>query len=864
MGNIISESNEQELNRAQLGDWEIVGLSGVTGTHAALLHTSQVIFFTRPEEPSHKWNNLDNGLPGDNQLPSCTRDACAPDVTLSAVVEISGPNAFKPVPVQVTHNPFCAGQAFLADGRLLVAGGDKKQEATWPRAPKGTRYGLNSLRVFTPHEGSTGEWKSIGKISSSRWYPTCTLLPDGRVFLISGSLDDQEVFNNQNPTCEVIPPLPGGPQYLPFLAEAWPYHSYPFVFVLPDGRLFVFAKDSAYYLTLKEDAFARERWHVEDGPKLTGQPAKHYPNTATAVLLPLLPEKDYAAEVLLMGGGGANIYRYDGQFDIDAVNSCFRLDVDTPGAQWRCAAHMKHRRVMPDAVLLPDGAVLVVNGVSKGFGGGNAANGTALPENAVTEAELYDPVNNEWKQVAVATCTRLYHSTALLLPDATVLVAGSDQQVHNRGLPANACAGLSDIECEAVRNRHYARGYEYRLEVFSPPYLFKGIPRPVIESVQGRIRYGEGFDIQVQNLPEMRQDDLKVALLRPGSVTHCNNTGQRHVGLKILRKSDTHLTIEAPPDSTLAPPGYYMLFLLHQGVPSVAPFVQLILEPSDKAANPAPSGKVNPRPPSDRLALWLRADTGIVADASSLVSSWADLSGQGNDVFSIAEQDIPLPIITGVQRPRWVQNELNGHAVVRFYLVFDEVRWTQVWGTCLESGNKRFLPGSDPYTVFLVTHPWPPGHGIEGMGGRGDLVGWGNFNQPDSNAYVGLRLGPGPRDRDLPLKPGNASITSYWKDVWRFGNDATDPLVPLSRAVLLEASFDGAFLRLRMNGSLIKEDRDQDKNIGDGPVMIGRNGARNGAFFRGDIAEILMYDRAMDDQERTVIQGYLRTRYALW
>jgi hypothetical protein len=846
MNDIMSESDEQIPDPARVGQWECVGRSGVVGTHAALLHTGQVVFFTRPEDPSHKWNDLNNGLPGDNQIPTCEPPpaACNRDVTLSAIVNISDPDAFNPVPVRVEHNPFCSGQTFLADGRLLVAGGDKKHAARYDRAPEGTQYGLNSLRVFTPEEGKPGAWKYTGRISSSRWYPTCTLLPDGRVFIISGSLDDQEPYNNQNPTCEMIPPLAGGPQYLPFLAEAWPYHSYPFVFVLPSGALFVFLKDSAYYLRLNRDGFGRERWAVENGPKLTGQPAKSYPNTATAVLLPLLPDKNYAAEALVIGGGGVNIYTHWRNFQLDAVKSCFRLDIDKPGAQWRCAAPMKNARVMPDSVLLPDGTVLAVNGVAKGFGGGNAADGAALPEHAVTEAELYDPARNNWEPMAKATYTRLYHSTALLLPDARVLIAGSDQQVHNEEFPP----GLPEDEL----NRRRARAYEYHLEVFSPPYLFrKDTPRPVVESVRERIRYGERFDIQVQNLSGMNQDDLKVALVRPGAVTHSNNTTQRHVGLRIVNKSDTHLTVEAPPNGNVAPAGYYMLFLLHRGVPSVAPFVQLVIEPSDKAA-----GSKLPR---DGMAVWLRADTGIITDADGLVESWADLSGRGNNVFlkpTVGTVEPPRP-------PKWMQNELNGHAVVRFYLVFGKNDWGKVFGAALESKNRQFMPGPGAYTVFMVTHPWPPGHGIEGRGGRADLIGWGNFDNPNSNAYVALRLGPGPRDVDLPKRPGNASITSYWRDEWRFGNDATDPLVPLSRAVLLGTDFDGQFVSVRMNGNVVKRDLDQGKNTGAGPLTIGQNGVR-GAFFRGDIAEVLVYDRTLTDGERRAVEEYLRYRYAIW
>jgi hypothetical protein len=388
-------SPAQKLEAPTKGAWHTVGLSGVVGIHAALLPTSQVMFFARPEYKSHRYNDkIINGLAGDiNRQPS------APDVTLSTIIDISRCPPYNPDAVHVEHNPFCAGHTFLPDGRLLIAGGDKKKSTPLPAdpgTPDNTQYGLNKLRVFNHNEKELdNRWQSIGNISGNRWYPTCTLLHDGRVFIISGSIDDMQNTNNQIPTCETIPAMKGGPQYLHFLVEAWPYHSYPFVFQVPSESLFVFSKDSAYFLELKEDVFGRERWVVENGPKLIDQPAKHYPNNATEVLLPLLPDrdpkKDYAAEVLLIGGGGKNIYSHwvntkipgiGHAWEVTAEKKCFKLKVypDVPDTEWQPVESMNNERIMPDAVLLPDGNVLVVNGGKKGFSGGNAGTGPALPK----------------------------------------------------------------------------------------------------------------------------------------------------------------------------------------------------------------------------------------------------------------------------------------------------------------------------------------------------------------------------------------------------------------------------------------------------------------------------------------------------
>jgi hypothetical protein len=204
-----------------------------------------VLFFARPEQVAHARSTLDNGLPGDQDAEPQDRD-----LTLSTIIDLTGSLKFKPRPLTIEHNPFCAGFTFLPDGCLLVAGGDKKSDK-YDRVPPGVREGRNSLRLFVPRGGATGtgEWQSIGRISDARWYPTCTLLPDGRVFLVGGYLDDMTVANNQNPTCETIPARAAGPQYLSLLVDAWPYDAYPFIYTLPSGEMFLFAKDRAHFLS---------------------------------------------------------------------------------------------------------------------------------------------------------------------------------------------------------------------------------------------------------------------------------------------------------------------------------------------------------------------------------------------------------------------------------------------------------------------------------------------------------------------------------------------------------------------------------------------------------------------------------------
>ena len=110
------------------------------------------------------------------------------------------------------------------------------------------------------------------------------------------------------------------------------------------------------------------------------------------------------------------------------------------------------------------------------------------------------------------------------------------------------------------------------MEVFSPPYLFAG-PRPTVTAAPGTMSYASTFTITTPDAPGI----ASVALMRPGSVTHHTDAGQRYVRLGIAATAAGSITVNTPPDGRLAPPGFYMVFILNAaGVPSQARWVQLV------------------------------------------------------------------------------------------------------------------------------------------------------------------------------------------------------------------------------------------------------------------------------------------------
>ena len=504
-----------------MGSWELLAEdSQVAAVHAALMPNGEVVYYSGNTGPT---------IPAETRIWNPTlREVRSP------------PNAPE-------TDLFCSGLAVVFDGRLLVVGGTAKYSA----GPGDPWFGSRAAYRLDP----LGGWERVGDMAFGRWCPSAVSLPDGRVLVVSGE-GGEEVGGGRTLQAEIYNPF-GGWEVLPESANRL-LPLYPRLHVLPTGEV-AFAGQGAATAILNPDSRAwreiaaaeavipigggsgpasggrgarRGRGRSQDGRPgrrrrgdgaREARPQRHpgheeppdsvgpWPDDLSVLVGPA-----QAMRVLNACGGSP------------ATAEARIIDFGEPEPAWRPIAPMHHPRWFPNSALLPDGRLFVV-------GGGRFNNG-----GPVMEPEIFDPATETWSLDVPMVVPRLYHSTALLLPDGRVWVAGTDG--------------------------------ETRMEVYSPDYLFLG-ERPLLFAAPESVAYGQGFSI-----PMLGAEDVADAcFIRLSAVTHAFNMGQRYVPLAAHASGPELLDVTAPSDPNLAPPGHYMLFIRNgAGVPAVAPIIQLV------------------------------------------------------------------------------------------------------------------------------------------------------------------------------------------------------------------------------------------------------------------------------------------------
>lgn len=494
---------------------------GVMPVHAALLRTGELLLFSGRLEGS--------ALPYDSWLWN-------PDQPTNTATRQPFPprNPANPAVWPNVDDLFCSHHVVLEDGRLLVVGGAGALE-------EGDARGIRVVYIFDPDADAMARqprWQRQSiDMTEGRWYPTAVMLADGRVVVMSGRRQDGAIAQ----TVEVLGPPNYAPQTaaLPSGAERR-FPIYPGLHLVRGGRVFHTGTNWRYEapavgtvaLQVTGATGAWNDWGVN--PIVVDR------EEGMSVLLP--PAQD--GKILLLGGTRWFNFTSNRGNQLSAMSSSSEprsaeiLDTQASPPRWTrigtaAAPPLRFPRINVNAVLLPDGTVFVVGG-HDGFKG--------APHTPSNQAEIYDPVANAFTPVATMTRERQYHSVALLLPDGRVFCGGGS---------------LSDWT------------NQMDMEFYEPPYFFNPddslAARPTITSIAGndgppdQIAYGRQFIINTPNAGDIR----RVVLMRPGAPTHHTDSDQRYVPLEFVPGPGVNqLTVAVASDPSVAPPGYYLLWIV--------------------------------------------------------------------------------------------------------------------------------------------------------------------------------------------------------------------------------------------------------------------------------------------------------------
>jgi hypothetical protein len=415
----------------------------------------------------------------------------------------------------VTNKPvhlFCSAHTLLADGRVFFAGGHDGFVGGFAR-------GIFDATIYDPFNDT---WQALPKMQFARWYPTVHVTPEGEVVIMSGT--DETATNTISKYIEVYTPHKDGSWTRRTLDVsqdeadndlAHLHFIYPKMFHVPDGRIFVLGTAGlTWWLDLKQEGTPNV-W--TQGPRTNASQSRNDYGTATMV--------DSTTVVLIGGGGGSS----PGTVWGTPQSSVELLDLSQPNPRWHLADPLPGNlgRRHHNATTLPGGEILVTGGTSSGR---NELAG------AVHEAMIFRhwaPAGSQWQVLSAAENPRLYHSTALLLPNGEVFTGGMGQRPP---------VGTYDM---------------WNYEIFHPMYMGQKV-RPTVTAPATEWDYGQ----QIVLNATAPGDIFRVVLMKPGSVTHTMDENGRRIPLRFRTDSGSRVIVETPTNMNTAPPGDYLLFVV--------------------------------------------------------------------------------------------------------------------------------------------------------------------------------------------------------------------------------------------------------------------------------------------------------------
>ncbi len=495
------------------GTWSLGQNTTVIAIHAALTYTGKIFYY------AGSGNCIDNE---NGPYPGRLLDP-----TTGVETSLATPDDL-----------FCAGAAQLPNGNILFVGGTILYDTDVNNC-NGQFHGASAAYEF---DVPTGTLIKQTPMAHGRWYPTLITLPSGNVIVVSGN-DEYgsynklaELYNSSSkswtiqydPTSndtycvgagQTACPGAGSPCYGgPNQGVSFQMSLYPRMYLMPSGLVFTSGQQQNTNL-----------WDPSSGAwthgNLTSQTFRDY---GTSVLLPLQNTTSERGKVMIVGGSTTGTTAATVVVEIEDFNQG-----TSTSPVLRTVASLNYGRKFILPIILPNGKVAVFGGTSQGN------------TNYVYIPEMFDPENEAqgWVTLPAATVGRTYHGVSLLLPDGSVWTASSTP---------HSCTN------------------EYRTEIFKPAYF--SATRPTISGTPIVGDYGQSITIPTPNPSSIS----RVSLVGLGAATHHFDTNVRLIWLQITGTSSNSITVSAPLNANLAPPGYYMIHVLDSSlVPSVAQIIKI-------------------------------------------------------------------------------------------------------------------------------------------------------------------------------------------------------------------------------------------------------------------------------------------------
>ncbi|GLJ08370.1 hypothetical protein SUGI_0087410 [Cryptomeria japonica] len=518
------------------GSWELLlENAGISSMHSVLLHTNRVLMYDRQGRgPSNisrtdpACSNAPRPLPFDSE---CWSHSVEYDIATNTVR-----------PLHLVTDTWCSSGAVLSDGTVIQTGGFGD--------------GGNMTRIFKPCTDQTCDWveSTTEKLIFKRWYASNQILPDNRIIIVGGLVAYSYEFYPKKSGKDF--------EYLNFIwqtiTKGEDNNLYPFVHLSSDGNLFIFANNESILVDYKTNQLLRTF------PQMPGGGARNYPSTGSSVMLPLdFADNFTRVEIMICGGTPlGNFIKADKQkVYLKGLNNCGRIEITSEIPVWQME-DMPGPRLMADMIILPTGEILLINGAELGSAGWQDA------RNPVLNPWLYRPAQSAGNRFTVldpSSIPRMYHSTANLLPDGRILVAGSN--------PNDYYNFADDVFSKT----------ELRVEAYSPYYLNQqnNLVRPSVKSVQQfeAIPYASTFQVQFTVGGTLSQD-LRFHVYAPPFNTHSVSMSQRMLSLAatpVAKENGFYsVFLTAPPNSVAAPSGYYLLYVVNGGIPSQGQWIRFV------------------------------------------------------------------------------------------------------------------------------------------------------------------------------------------------------------------------------------------------------------------------------------------------